>query len=58
MDRSSEKLMPFAPGCPWFESVQTYGVPNVKWCENTLCSIVNEPANAYSNFLFVMIFVE
>ncbi len=37
------------PHCPWYEAQQSYGPPNVKWCEKTQCSWVNEPANAYSN---------
>lgn len=43
---------PIAPGCPWHDLSQ-YGLPNVNWCEETLCAAVNEPANAYSNLAYV-----
>ena len=31
------------------------GAPNIKWCEETLCQWVSEPANTWSNlgYLFV-----
>lgn len=41
------------PGCPWHELSQ-YGLPNVNWCEETLCTVVNEPANAWSNLAYVL----
>jgi hypothetical protein len=33
----------------------TWGAPNVKWCEATLCSWVNEPANAWSNLAYLFV---
>ena len=45
---------PIPAGCPWHELSQ-YGLPNVNWCEETLCAVVNEPANAYSNLAFVLV---
>ncbi len=45
---------PFGPGCPWYSMYESWGPANVKWCEQTLCSIVNEPANAWSNFAFII----
>lgn len=46
--------MPFGPGCPWYSMQQTFGLPNVKWCEETVCSLVNEPANAWSNLAYMI----
>ena len=45
---------PIPAGCPWHELSQ-YGLPNVNWCEETLCAVVNEPANAYSNVAFLLV---
>ncbi len=39
----------FGPGCPWYDWFETFGEQNVKWCEQTLCAWINEPANAWSN---------
>ncbi len=49
----------FGPGCPWFEDFEKYGAPNVKWCEQRICALLNEPSNAWSNvaYLIVAIFV-
>jgi hypothetical protein len=33
----------------------SWGAPNVKWCEATLCSWVNEPANAWSNLVYLAV---
>jgi len=33
----------------------TWGAPNLKWCEATVCSWVNEPANAWSNLAFLAV---
>ena len=55
MDRNTEKIKPFGPGCPWYDLQESLGVPNVKWCESTVCSYINEPANTWSNLLFFMI---
>ena len=43
------------PGCPWYEAQQSYGAPNVNWCEPTVCSIINEPANTWSNLPYMII---
>jgi hypothetical protein len=32
-----------------------WGAPNVKWCEATVCSWVNEPANAWSNLAYLAV---
>ncbi len=43
------------PGCPWYEAQQSYGAPNVNWCEPTVCSVINEPANTWSNLPYMII---
>jgi hypothetical protein len=45
------------PKCPWVELRQQTGLPNVKWCEQTLCSWVAEPANTWSNLGFIVVAV-
>jgi hypothetical protein len=45
----------FGPGCPWWDLRTTWGEPNVKWCEATLCAWVNEPANAWSNLAYLAV---
>lgn len=42
----------FGPGCPWYSWFERFGPANVKWCEETICSWTNEPANAWSNVAF------
>lgn len=42
------------PGCPWYEAQQAYGPANVNWCEPTSCSIINEPANTWSNLAYIL----
>lgn len=41
------------PGCPWYELAELRA-PNVKWCENPVCSWVVEPANAWSNLAYII----
>jgi hypothetical protein len=41
------------PQCPWVDLRQWGGLPNVKWCEQTLCSVVAEPANTWSNLGYI-----
>ena len=45
----------FQPGCPWWDLRATWGEPNIKWCEATLCAWVNEPANAWSNLAYLAV---
>lgn len=40
---------PHGPSCPWYDITEKVGPPNIKWCEETLCQWVTEPANAWSN---------
>lgn len=42
-------------GCPWYEAQQSYGAPNVNWCEETQCAFINEPANTWSNLGFLIV---
>ncbi len=42
------------PACPWSPMREWGGLPNVKWCEETLCSWVSEPANTWSNLAFIV----
>lgn len=34
---------------------EKFGPPNVKWCERTLCTWMNEPANAVSNIGYIVV---
>lgn len=43
------------PECPWYEAQQTYGPPNVNWCEPTVCSYINEPANTWSHLPLILV---
>jgi hypothetical protein len=48
-----EKTIP--PGCPWSESQESFGTPNVDWCEPTVCSWISEPANTWSNLGYILV---
>lgn len=48
---------PHAPQCPWYDFTQTVGAPNIKWCEETLCAWISEPANTWSNLLYMILAV-
>jgi hypothetical protein len=52
-------LNPHGPSCPWYEITEKTGAPNIKWCEETLCQWVSEPANTWSNigYLIVAVFI-
>ncbi|MBC7457546.1 MAG: ceramidase domain-containing protein [Bdellovibrionaceae bacterium] len=43
------------PSCPWHDMEQQFGPANVKWCEERICAFINEPANAWSNVLFILV---
>lgn len=47
-------LNPHAPGCPWHAAAELVGAPNIKWCETTVCSWISEPANTWSNALYLV----
>ena len=42
---------PLPEGCPWSE----WTPPNVDWCEQELCALVVNPANTWSNLLYVVL---
>ncbi len=46
-------IVPLEAGCPW-EPVSSLWLPNVRWCEAQLCSLVVEPANTWSNLAYVL----
>lgn len=50
---------PHGPSCPWYDITEKTGAPNIKWCEETLCQWVSEPANTWSNlgYLFFALII-
>ncbi len=52
---NEKKEFTIEPGCPWYEAQQSYGAPNVNWCEPTTCSYINEPANTWSNIGYLLL---
>ena len=42
---------PLAPGCPW----SGFTPPNVNWCEEELCSLIVNPADTWSNLVYVVL---
>ncbi len=45
------------PECAWTPLREWGGLPNVKWCEETLCSLIAEPANTWSNLAYLLVAV-
>jgi hypothetical protein len=43
------------PECAWTPLREWGGLPNVKWCEETLCSVIAEPANTWSNLAYLLV---
>ena len=43
------------PECVWTPLREFGGLPNVKWCEETLCGVIAEPANTWSNLAYLAI---
>jgi hypothetical protein len=43
-----------SPECFWWSIADLFGSPNLIWCERTLCAIVSQPANTYSNLMYVL----
>ena len=43
------------PECTWTPLREWGGLPNVKWCEETLCGVIAEPANTWSNLAYLVI---
>lgn len=48
---------PHPPGCYWYDAAEKFGAPNIKWCEETLCQVISEPANTWSNMSYIIAFV-
>jgi hypothetical protein len=46
---------PHPHGCFWHEMAAEYGAPDIKYCEETICSFISEPANTWSNLSFIII---
>ncbi len=46
---------PHPEGCFWHDLADKVGAPNVKWCEPTICSVVSEPANTWSNLGYMAV---
>jgi Ceramidase len=46
---------PHGPSCPWFSFAESSGSPNIKWCEETLCQWISEPANTWSNLGYMIV---
>jgi hypothetical protein len=53
-DKFAEYPNVMNPECPWVGLREAGGLPNVKWCEETLCSVIAEPANTWSNVAFLI----
>lgn len=51
----SHYVNPHKFSCPWYPYAQEFGAPNIKWCEETLCQWVSEPANTWSNFSYIIV---
>lgn len=48
---------PHGPSCPWYPITVIQGAPNIKWCEETLCQWISEPANTWSNLGYLIVAV-
>lgn len=44
-----------AAHCPWAPLRQWSGLPNIKWCEETLCQVISEPSNTWSNIAYILV---
>ncbi len=44
---------PHPDGCFWHGVAEVVGAPNIKWCEETLCALVSEPSNTWSNLPYL-----
>ncbi len=50
-------LNPHGQQCPWYDVTEKVGAPNIKWCEETLCQWISEPANTWSNLGYMIVAV-
>lgn len=46
---------PHPQGCFWYDYAEKFGVPDIKYCEETLCQFISEPANTWSNLSFILV---
>ncbi len=46
---------PHPPGCFWHQYAEKFGVPDIKYCEETICHFISEPANTWSNLGFIFV---
>lgn len=46
---------PHPQGCFWYDYAEKWGVPDIKYCEETLCQFISEPANTWSNLSFILV---
>lgn len=46
---------PHPEGCFWHDIADKVGTPNVKWCEPTICGVISEPANTWSNVAYLLV---
>jgi hypothetical protein len=46
---------PHPNGCFWYEYAEKWGVPDIKYCEETLCQFISEPVNTWSNLAIVFV---
>jgi hypothetical protein len=53
MTNPSDFLM--TDGCPWVDLRKLSGVPNVRWCEDQICSWITTPANTWSNLGYIFV---
>ena len=51
---NKKKEFTIEKGCPWYDAQHQYGPANVNWCEPTICSVINEPANTWSNLSYII----
>jgi len=42
-------------GCPWYESQQAFGPPNLNLCERSSCTYLDEPVNTLSNLPVILV---
>jgi energy-converting hydrogenase Eha subunit E len=46
---------PHQPGCPWYQHAEVFGAPDIKYCEQTLCQIISEPALTWTNLPIIFV---
>lgn len=46
---------PHGHACYWYDAAEKFGAPNVKYCEETLCQVISEPALFWSNLSYFIV---